>query len=83
MHEEDGLNIKIKKISTHTVIFILVSSLVLGFEICSLIFKLKSGINTTYYEVCGIMISLGLLLTSLVSLKDWNNYINDIINKML
>jgi len=72
----------ISVIPIHTIVYIVFFSLSLGFLSAVLLFKIKLGyIYDMYYTICGILISIGLLITSLASLKDWNDFINNKINK--
>ena len=64
-------------IPKHTIFYIVFSAIALGYETAMLQLKLSIGYSDFYYTIVGILISLGLLITSLVSLKDWNKFIND------
>jgi hypothetical protein len=69
----------IQVVPIHTIVYIIVSSIVLG------VFTTMLFISTwnLYYTICGIICCLCLLITSVISLSDWNKFINENIIKQI
>ena len=75
------MNKDIKIIPRHIIVCLILSAIGLGYEVAILLLKISIGYGNIYYTIFVILAALGLLITSLVSLKDWSKFIKRYIEQ--
>lgn len=68
-----------KSFPVHIIVYMTVCSLVIGVSLTLLLLRFALGVYTIepYYILCAFFISLTLLLTAVVAIKDWKDYVTD------
>lgn len=80
VEENQYLKEKLRKsIPMHTIIYLIINSTIFSSAITLLIlyYSTDCHIISPYYLICACLISMGLFLTALMSLKDWRKYLNE------
>lgn len=68
-----------KSLPVHAISYIALNSVLLTLSVTLLILRFAYGVYTVdpYYLICMLIISITLLDTAVVSLKDWKKFLNE------
>ena len=68
------------KIPFHAAVYIIISTIILVITVVLMILRFKFSIITfgVYGMFVAILISLGLLGTAIISIKDWNKFLSEL-----
>lgn len=78
--ENEKLKRKLEKsLPVHIIIYITSCSVAIGISLTLLVLRFSLGIYIVepYYIICAFLISLTLLMTAIVAIKDWKDYMTD------
>ena len=78
--ENEKMRKKLKNsFPVHIMTYLMICSLVIGISATVLVLRFCFGIYIIdpYYIICALLISITLLMTAIIAIKDWKDYITD------